>query len=109
MYSPGTLLSLESAIWKVHPLTKMGCTPSSERQPESGLLFGLTLELGSGNLGDGDFGDRHRARCSGWAGHLPGVLNAVNDGDGGKDGENPEDGGHDSPAVEEGSQDEKDD
>src|SRR6185437_1256377 len=109
MHSPGTLLSLESAIWKVHPLTKMGCTPSSERQPESGLLFGLALEMRGGDLGSGDFGDLDGTGRGGGSGHLPGVLNAVDDGDGGEDGENPEDGGHDSPAVEEGSQDEKDD
>src|SRR5271170_4039496 len=41
--------------------------------------------------------------------HLVGVADAVNDGDGGEDGENPQHRGHDSPAVEERAQDDEDD
>ena len=42
-------------------------------------------------------------------GLLVGVEDAVDDGDGGDDGEHPEDGGHDSPSFEEGAEDDEDD
>src|SRR6187551_2334541 len=41
------------------------------------------------------------------SGHLPGVLDSMDDCDGGEHGQNPEYRSHDSPAIEQGSEDDE--